>query len=120
LASILAPFWKPFGIHVHVFSRSIFKWFFGWYFSWKWLPKWPQTSKMQTPFFLTFSILLIYIDLCWSMLIYVDVGSLLAHFWLTFGSLWLSLGSLLVTFDLLFLILGIHFLTFVSFFISLP
>ena len=33
LALISPPFWEPFGIKFHVFSRVICSWFFGWYFS---------------------------------------------------------------------------------------
>ena len=41
--------------------------------------------------------------LCW---FYVELGSLLAHFWLPFGSLWLPFGALWLTFGALWPPLG--------------
>ena len=106
LASILAPFWKPFRIKFHVFGALIFTLFLEWICNGKRLPKWPQTSKMRTPFWQPFR------DLFRCLIFYT--------FSLTVGSLWLSLGSLFVTFGLLLLSLGVHFLAFVSCLISLP
>ena len=54
LASILAPFWNPFGIKFHVFGWLIFWWFFKLIFHGKWSPKWMILKRGGGSHFLSF------------------------------------------------------------------